>query len=69
MSEATLLYALKCDAGYIKVEAGSFRVVGFSKASVFDSLDKLPAFAEQAREIKGLRAVELRIVERDLEAL
>jgi hypothetical protein len=76
-AEVTVLYALKCDEGYIKVDDGpegcAFRIVGMSKASVFPSIEGLssamgrrtPAASDQ--DLTNLHTVEMTISERRLD--
>ena len=61
-----IMYAVKCDKGYIKVEESGLRIVDMQKASVFKSADDLQEIIKRASDIEGVRAVELTITERSL---
>ena len=62
-----ILYALRCDEGYIKVVESGLEIVDMQKASVFKAVSDLPPIMERAWDIKGVCAVELTITERKLQ--
>lgn len=61
-----LLYAAKCDLGYVKFEKDGILIVDMQKASVFKDIDALRAVFPAAEELAGVRAVEMCIVERNV---
>jgi len=60
----TILYAIKCDEGYIKAEEDGLKIVGMQKASVFKNIQDMLSIMEIASDIKEIHAVELTITER-----
>ena len=65
-----VLYALKCDGGYIKAEENSLKIVDMQKASVFiNAFDLNPVLERVSRAsgIEGVHPVELTIIERNIE--
>ena len=61
-----VLYALKCDSGYLKTDGQSFHTVDMPKASVFESLDVLQAFMSKIAALENVHVVELTIQEREI---
>ena len=62
----TILYALKCDEGYIRQVEKSLKIVDMQKASVFENVDDMRLLFKSASEIKGIHPVELTIIERKI---
>jgi len=61
-----ILYALKCDEGYIKQEEKSLKIVDMQKASVFKNIHDMQSVFKRASDIKGIHQVELTIIERKI---
>jgi len=61
-----ILYALKCDGGYIKVEENSLKIVDMQKASVFKNVYDMHSALKRASDIEGIHPVELTITERKI---
>ena len=66
ISETIILYALKCNGSYVKVEAGGCRLVAMDKASVFKDIPSLQAVIKEASVLGDLRLVELRLTEHEI---
>ena len=66
MSETIVLYALKCQTGYAKIETDGFRIVNMQKASVFKDIESALSAKDSLPASLGVYAVELTITERSL---
>lgn len=68
-----ILYALKCDEGYIKISNNGLKTVSIQHASVFTQITEpeLDSLCQQALEKgrKGLCLVELQISEKTIKRL
>lgn len=65
-----MLYAIKCDGGYIKVDnSGSCQVVAIERATVFkrDTQRNIPGILREARSIgaDNIRIVEWQLLEKE----
>ena len=61
-----IMYALKCNNGYIKMEADGFQIVDMQKASVFKSISDLPSLINATLALERIKVVELTITEREI---
>ena len=66
MSNNIVMYALKCDTGYIKVEGEAIKIVDMNKASVYGDWDGLNAAVVTTALPDNVIIVELTITEREI---